>query len=127
MDKFLYEIFKTIPDEQTPGHLHTATMKRVLFSRLQHIAVAIAVVASVSFVFSLWHLYAKMIELDFIATARLVASSLEFDMASITDAFSSMAAFTPINAVVFAFLNFIAFGFSLYLVRTFKRMQMFYF
>lgn len=127
MNKFLYEIFKTMPDEQAPTYLHRATMKRVLFFQGERVAVAITAAIGISLVFSLWHLYAKMIELDFIATARLVASTVEFDATSIADAFGSMMAFTPVNAAMFSFLNFITFVFSLYLLRTFKRMQAFYF
>ena len=121
MDKFLYTIFASLPDQLTPERFHRATVDRILLLRLQKTTFAITIVTGVGFVFSLWHLYARMIELDFITTTQLVFSTLEFDLDSLVDALRTMASFTPVSALTFSFFNFIVFGFSLSIVRMFKQ------
>lgn len=127
MDDLLYKIFKALPNEPAPNGIHRATMRRVLFLRSYKMMAIVAAVVSASFLFSLWHLYVRLIEIDFLSTAKMIFSSFEFDVDSIIEAFHSVVDFTPVGAATLAFLNFIVLVFVLYLLNTFKRMQTLYF
>lgn len=127
MDNLLYKIFKAIPDEPIPSGIHGATMRRVLFLRSYKIVTVVAVAICASFAFSLWHLYVRLVELDFLTTAKAVFSTFEFDINSVVEAFQAMTDFTPVGAATVSLLNLIAFGFVLYLLSSFKRMRTLYF
>ena len=123
MDKLLFKLFQQIEDAEPPASLHALTMRRVLFRRAQRIIVIASIFATCGLAYSLYHLYARAIDLDLFSAVRSITSTIDFDLDSIQDSFSVLTDSLPINSLVVACLNSLTFGILLYATHTIRRMR----
>jgi hypothetical protein len=104
MNDSLFNIFQTAPELPAPADLLSRVHKEIIFRKIKRIVTFSTVVLFVSFLASLWYLYANIIELDSITITKLAFSTLELDVDSITESFSFLIGSLPL----FAFAIFVA-------------------
>jgi hypothetical protein len=123
MDKNLYTAFKKLTDTIVPATLHNATYRAVIFLRYKrYIKIAIILTAG-TFLFSLWHVYTKLIEVDAVSIFKSIVSTFELSIDSIFDSFETAFEFLPIQAIILSMLNLIALVCALFVAQTFTQFQ----
>lgn len=122
MDKFILQAFKNLPEADIPDSLHSAVLRAVIFRRVWNYVSVLTFIISLTFLFSLWHMYTRVLEVDTIPALKAVASTLEFNISSITDSISTLFEFLPIQSIMLSMLNFLALIFMVFLLRSFMRL-----
>lgn len=123
MDKFLLQAFQNLPDAQLPAGLHAAAVRAVAFRRYRKYAVWLMCLVTVTFIFSLWHVYTRLVEADALSVVKAVVGTFELSFDSITDSIETLVRFLPVQSLILLTLNFVTFVFMFFLLRSFSRLQ----
>lgn len=123
MDKFLLKAFQNLQDVDVPGSLHVTTLRAADFWRYRKYAFILTGLVAATFCFSLWHLYTRMIEADALSVIKAVGSTFEFSFDSLVDSIKTLFQFLPIQSIILFILNLTTFGFMVFLLRVFARLQ----
>ncbi|MEN9613912.1 MAG: hypothetical protein RLZZ347_219 [Candidatus Parcubacteria bacterium] len=123
MTNYLHNAFKKLPDTAVPTALHNATYRAVMFLKYRrYLKIAIALTA-VTFLFSIWHVYTKLIETDALSVIQAIANTIDLTFDSIYDSFSTAFEFLPIQALILSTLNLLALICAIFFAQTFTRFQ----
>lgn len=123
MDKFLFQAFQNLPSHEVPDELHTAMYRAAAFRRTWKYVSILTSTLAVAFLFSLWHLYTRTVQVDTFSALRAIADTIDLSMDSIVDSAKMLLDALPTQAVILSLLNFTALIFMAFLLHSFSRVQ----
>lgn len=123
MDKFLLQAFQNLPTTEVSSELHAAIFRAAVFRRSWRHVSYLTVILGVTFFLSLWHVYSRSVDIESFSALRAVANTLDMSLDSLTDSAKALFDFLPLQAIAISLLNFIAFVFMAFLMRSFFRLQ----
>lgn len=123
MDKFLLRAFQSLPETQVPNDLHAAIFRAAAFRRSWKYVSMLTLVIGLAFVFSIWHLYTRTIEIDALSSLKSIWGSLDLTLDSIIDSAQSLIDSLPVQSIIITMLNLIALIFMTFIFRSFSRLQ----
>jgi hypothetical protein len=95
----------------------------VVFWRYRKYIIIATSLVAITFLFSLWHVYTRMMEAQTISTIKALLGSFELSLDSITDSLETAFDFLPIQSIVLSTLNLITLVFAIFFFHTFSKLQ----
>lgn len=123
MDNYFFNRFQKLTDVPLPDGLHVATYRAMILHRYKKYTVIIASLISLTFLFSVWHVYTRMIEAEALSTIKILISASELTLDSIFDSTKTLFEFLPIQSIILSLLNFITLAFMFFLFQTFNKLE----
>lgn len=123
MDKFLLKAFQSLPSIEVPDELHSAIFRAAAFRRSWKYVSLLTVIIGLTFVFSLWHLYTRIIDTEALSSLGALFNSLDFSFNSIADSIRALIDFLPIKSITLSLLNLTSLIFMMFLMRSFAKLQ----
>jgi hypothetical protein len=108
MDKLLLQAFQNLKDTEVSKGVHAGLVHMVTFERYKRYAFVVTVLIAINFIFSLSRLYTKLMEINAIEVINAIFSTLELSFNSVTDSFSIIFQFLPMQSVLLLFCNLLA-------------------
>lgn len=123
VDKFIFQAFQGLPTREVSDELHSAIYRAAAFRRSWKYVYILTGILAVAFIFSLWHLYTRSVEVDTFSTLRAIADTFDLSMDSVADSARAVLGALPIQASILAILNLIALIFMTFVLQSFSRVQ----
>lgn len=123
MDKFLYQAFQNLSTEEVPNELHASIFRAAAFRRSWKYASFLTGVTALAFIFSLWHVYTRSMEIETFSAIKAIVGTIDLNVDSLADSARTLVDFLPVQAIVITLLNLTALVFMVFLMRSFSRLQ----
>jgi hypothetical protein len=123
MDKYLFHAFEKLTDTEAPRSVHLATIRDVSLKRYRAYGLVITVFFSGSFLYSIWHIYNRLVEIDVLTVLSSIGITFEPSLNSIWYSLQTLVQFLPIETIILSILNLASLLFMISLIRSFDRFQ----
>lgn len=123
MDKFLFQAFQNLPVAEVSSEMHAAIFRAAAFRRSWRYVSYLTIILGTTFFLSLWHVYTRSVDIESLSAIKAVANTIDLSLDSITDSAKALFDFLPLQAILLSLLNFVAFVFMAFLLRSFSRLQ----
>lgn len=123
MDKFLLQAFQNLPMTSVSDELHAAVFRAAIFRRSWRYVSYLTIILGITFFLSIWHVYTRSVDIESLSAIKAVANTIDLSLDSFSDSAKALFDFLPLQAIALSLLNFIAFVFMAFLLRSFSRLQ----
>lgn len=123
MENDLSEKLKQMLEVQLPLGLHARVMASVIFLKFRTKLILFSGLLSLGLVFSGWHIWIKIRDVDALGIMQTVFSGFQADFSFVNDFIQTFYGFFPVTSIFIFLVNLTMMIFLGYLIFAFKKMS----